>query len=600
MKKYYSLLIVALISIIGVNIIASAPRNEAKGKYYRLKGMEQDVQGNLAEAYSLYRLAYEADPTNLQTGYYYARTSLFVADSAQRAKAFDMMRAFVDRYPAEYEDNLFYATVNVNIDHNNAEAMRVLKRLLTYKPDDEPLLEKIVELSMDAEEPDSVLYYVDRLNTLTGDESPYTQYVIAAYLAKGDTVGLIHHIDENIAQTPSNAYYYIIRGILAGLESDDPALAEKYYLMADSVSPNNFGVKHSLLSFYHEHGDSIKEQQTMYEALLCEDVDLEDKMNIFGQYATSQLYDNKSTEHTDTMINKLLEQYPYSTEIRSLAADYYYAKEDLPKAIENMEITVDMDPDNMEYRANYIQLLSADSRYADAARVYEQAVNYEHDNPVLDVTMTAIYNELKMPEKAEGVLDQISHTLMKNIGLDPNTDPLQMTDDQIQKYLNADGVKLLADILAERGNIYFNTKELDKAVEYYEKALALDNTDLFKNNYAYFLALNSVDMDKAHELSKSTIEANPDNPVYLDTYAYILFREGKYDEALEMITKAIEQAQTQETKLSADYYEHYGDILYKCGKSTEALEQWRKALQLEPDNSRIAKKVKAKKYIDEE
>jgi tetratricopeptide (TPR) repeat protein len=118
------------------------------------------------------------------------------------------------------------------------------------------------------------------------------------------------------------------------------------------------------------------------------------------------------------------------------------------------------------------------------------------------------------------------------------------------------------------------------------------------NNYAYFLIENGGDIDKAEKMSKESISSSPDNYTFLDTYAWIMFKKGDYQNAKIYQSSAIEKAEANDD-VSADLYYHYGDILFMTGEPDKALEYWEKALKLEPDNELLAKKVKYKTFFYE-
>ena len=88
------------------------------------------------------------------------------------------------------------------------------------------------------------------------------------------------------------------------------------------------------------------------------------------------------------------------------------------------------------------------------------------------------------------------------------------------------------------------------------------------NNYAYYLSLERKDLDRAEEMSYKTVKAEPQNATYLDTYAWILFGEGRYAEAKLYIDDAIKNEQSP----GAAVWEHCGDIYYMTGDTEKALE----------------------------
>jgi tetratricopeptide (TPR) repeat protein len=132
----------------------------------------------------------------------------------------------------------------------------------------------------------------------------------------------------------------------------------------------------------------------------------------------------------------------------------------------------------------------------------------------------------------------------------------------------------------------------------YEQSLYLNpDNALTLNNYAYFMASNSDDSDlnKCLELSQRAISIEPNNGTYLDTYAYILFKQKAYDRAKLYQEMAIEKMESSESE-NSELYDHYGDILFMCHEYEKAVEAWQKALELDPNNELIQRKVSNKMY----
>lgn len=131
----------------------------------------------------------------------------------------------------------------------------------------------------------------------------------------------------------------------------------------------------------------------------------------------------------------------------------------------------------------------------------------------------------------------------------------------------------------------------------YGEALKIDGNNTYVlNNFAYYLALRKEELDKAASMSKKSNELEPNNASYQDTYAWVLFQQGNYDEALTWIEKAVKAS----IEPSATLIEHKGDILFKLGKREEALGLWQQALKLAngENNEKLNLKVKNKEYVD--
>ena len=147
----------------------------------------------------------------------------------------------------------------------------------------------------------------------------------------------------------------------------------------------------------------------------------------------------------------------------------------------------------------------------------------------------------------------------------------------------------------------------EKAYAAYDSALVYKDNNLGAlNNYAYFLSLENKDLDKAQEMSYKTVQAEPDNVTYLDTYAWILFLKGKYAEAKIYMDKIVayydKEPQTDKEKenresINGGVLEHAGDIYFHCEEPDKALEYWKKASQLDGASDLLEQKIKQKKYI---
>lgn len=147
-----------------------------------------------------------------------------------------------------------------------------------------------------------------------------------------------------------------------------------------------------------------------------------------------------------------------------------------------------------------------------------------------------------------------------------------------------------------KGDICYREGRMEETYSAYENALSLNPDDnMTANNYAYFLSLDRRELEKAETLSRRTIEAEPFNATYLDTYAWILFAQKRYREAQEYIERAVRS----EGEQSADVMEHCGDILYMNGDVEGALRCWHEAVELHSDSKTIEQKILQQKYVEQ-
>ena len=155
---------------------------------------------------------------------------------------------------------------------------------------------------------------------------------------------------------------------------------------------------------------------------------------------------------------------------------------------------------------------------------------------------------------------------------------------------------MLSNLSSGMGDVYYAMGDTTKVIELYERALKYNSYNLMAmNNYAYYLAELGENLNRAEQLSATTVKYEPKNPTYLDTYAWVFFKKGEYAMALVYIKSAMSYSEVEEP--SAELYEHYGDILFMNGQHEEAVPNWEKALSLNPDSEILQRKVKHKTFF---
>ena len=106
------------------------------------------------------------------------------------------------------------------------------------------------------------------------------------------------------------------------------------------------------------------------------------------------------------------------------------------------------------------------------------------------------------------------------------------------------------------------------------------------NNLAYAWVSRDTKIDEAVALVRKAVELEPGNGAYIDTLGWGYFKQGKFDEALSELQRALKAGFDD-----PEVYDHLGDV-YKAKKMTkEAIEQWQKAVELDPASSDIKEKI---------
>ena len=131
---------------------------------------------------------------------------------------------------------------------------------------------------------------------------------------------------------------------------------------------------------------------------------------------------------------------------------------------------------------------------------------------------------------------------------------------------------VLADFNAARGN-------LKEAEEQFNKILAADpaNIDAL-NAYGYMLLTQTNDEKKAAQLIEAAIKLYPDSPAIQDSYGWLLYRQGKTEDALNWLRRAYAAYRNDEIPA------HYIEVLDASGDKALAAEVYRYEKQGQPDN----------------
>ena len=254
----------------------------------------------------------------------------------------------------------------------------------------------------------------------------------------------------------------------------------------------------------------------------------------------------------------------------------------------------------------YLQMGELDSAY------------YESDNPaeVIELLMNTTRD---MIEKAETNLDKIrcrslldvvmnfcdvvsSHEpqlaeaySQKSIGffwMGQNQEALDVLSKGL-RYVETDRDRAMLYNL--RGDFYHTLGFTPQMYADYDSTLIYDPENInVLNNYAYYLSVEGRDLKKALAMSAKTLEAEPLNATYLDTYAWILFKMKQYKEALGYMEKALRYIDRDNPEI----YEHYGDVLFMCGEKEKALENWHKAVQFNSTSPTLDQKIRQQKYLE--
>lgn len=153
-----------------------------------------------------------------------------------------------------------------------------------------------------------------------------------------------------------------------------------------------------------------------------------------------------------------------------------------------------------------------------------------------------------------------------------------------QNWLSTHPNDARADTLA--GSIEQTKGDINKAMEFYKKALQLDaQQPVAANNLAYLMVENGENSDVALGYAQTARRLLPQAPSTADTLAWVYYHKGTYSLAKDLLEDA-----TKQDPNDASIHYHLGMTLSKLGDKAGATTELKKASDLAP-NSQTAKQA---------
>ena len=309
------------------------------------------------------------------------------------------------------------------------------------------------------------------------------------------------------------------------------------------VSPDNDAVCYYLGMCRFNQGDVEGAMKSIEKASAL------DSANVWYRETLASLYLNTGrTPEALSLYRRLQKERPAKYPdifINSLAADSYRLSRDYPAFFKALTALVQDEnaDDEMKYSALMSSLGNFDSRTFNAIL------------PSLDSLM------VRYCEAEPSSLHAHNLRLETAIGRDDSEAVIRECRTLIA--LQPDDPGQQVTCLAIIGDTYHSLGNEKLAFKTYEEALKIDPSNCpVLNNYAYYLSQRRCRLRKAEKMSRITVEKEPDNATYLDTYGWILYLRGRAAEAKPYFKHAMIYG----GKESAVILEHYSLVLKKLGE----------------------------------
>lgn len=395
-------------------------------------------------------------------------------------------------------------------------ATKVYERLVARVPDRTDILELLTRIYEQQHDYANLLKTLNRIELQEGQSEDLTLSKMQAYSFMGDQKGAYNELKGLIDSHPNDLNLQVMMGNWL-LSNGKKQEALQTFTKVLREEPANIPAQTSLMDYYRATGEDAK-ADSLRDGII-------DNPRAADDVRVSLIYQRIKTAPQDSIRGAL-------------------------------EKILSIKPEDIKARLDLIQILWADTVDMNVVRECTKAVEYVPNQP-------ALYYYLGVAQYLNEMNEEAIHSLRlgaANISADTSA-------------------KLSSDIYLMLGDIYHKIGDKESAYNAYDSCLVYDpDRVLCLNNYAYFLSLDKRDLERAENMSLKAITAEPDNGTYLDTYAWILYQEGRYEEAKKYIDMAIEALEKKHRELLEAAEDNKEEVEKACREESEEVEEHLKAI----------------------
>lgn len=537
---------------------------QAEFAYDFVEGCKERMRGNVENAEARFKNCLKLNPSSAAVKYELGNIYRFAAQ-------YDMALRFAKECSSADPKNQWYQLLYIECLHSKRlylQAAEVYNRLVKIYPEKPEFYEGLAAEYMYAGSYDKSYKVYDELEKKFGPSETFTLNKIKLLKQTKRTAEAEQEFKKLIKLNPTEARYYtFLAEFYQDTQQNDKAL--ETYREVLKFDPDNPMVHLAMADYYKSINDKENFFKEMKIAFGNPDLDVETKYKILASYYDLSAKNEEFKQQAYELAAIMIRVHPKSGEAYGMYAEFLFRDKKMKEARDEYILAVKYDKTHFD-PWNKLMYIDADlADYAGLESHSSEAIEL-FPNQATPYYFNGIANiQLKHYEKAvESLRDGIEFVYSNN--------------------------QLLIDFYSNLGFAYNYLKDHEKSDKAFDDALKVDpdNTQVL-NNYAYFLSLRKKNLEKAEKFSRRSNELSPNNAVYMDTYGWILYQQGKYTQAEEWLASAVKMS----GKRSA-ISEHYGDVLFQLGRKQEALIYWKQAKESGEGSEFLDKKINEQKLYE--
>lgn len=534
--------------------IATEEALRLNASYYFLLGQELSGAGKVDEALQAYERVRSLDEGSARVHYVLAEEYL---KKGLTKEGVAMVRKAIELDPKNRAARLLLANLHLTAK-KYGEATTLLEALVAENPDDEEVMLNLTLVELEQKrydpaykrlmaylkrDPESALsyFYVGRIEQERGKKKE----ALAAYLKA---------VDLRAGFVQAGTYL----GFLQEEMGDRKGAIETFSWLSEQTDGPRYHKKLGQLYLDDENYPKSLEAFLNYERV--DPLDLNNKVKV-----GLLLLELKRPLEAEVKFRDVLKGSPDSENVRFYLASVYEDLKRFPEAIKEFE------------KIPATSKLSFEA-IKKRAWIYQKLDKVDDGWKILD-------KELKASEGDVAHYEEVAENAVSYLATAKRFD-------QAEKFLTSvlERNPTSEKLLYSQGLLFEKRGRFDDAVASMQKILSKKPDHAAALNFVGFLwADQGQRLEEAEGYIRKALKSRPKDAYITDSLGWVLYRRGKYPDALRELELAFKAA-PEESVIS----EHIGDVLVKMGRLAEAKRHYEKALELGPEKDTDRTKLEEK------
>lgn len=444
------------------------------------------------------------------------------------------------------------------------KAAEVYDKIKTNYPQKTTLYDDLIDLFIQQKQYDKAASVIDEIEKIEGrnEGTVLTRFNILVYQEKSEEAKKL--LSEYDSESPTPRTSAILGDLYMSSQND--SLGRIHYEKALSMDPSYSPARFGIAEYYR-----IKRQFDLYfeninPFLSDKNIDPAMKVSYLKELTKNAQFVQMFIPQFDTMMINTYNAHSTDSTVAYEFSGYLFQTGKAEQATKILQTNILSYPNDKSAYRQYLAILYYQEQW-ELLLTESQFVldKFPGSSDIMELKGLAYVRTNKIPEAIE---------IYKKIAVLNKKDTLSTTN-----------------ALAILGDLFYQTGDKKSSFKYYEKVLKIDPNNIpTLNNYAYYLSLEEKSLNRAYEMSKITIDREPNNATYLDTFAWILYKMGRFVEAKGIF----KQAMLYGGKENADVLDHYAETLFKLKEYDLAFIYWDQAKALDSTLG-IAEKIAVRK-----